>query len=380
VASAHRYTWTAGGRKREAWRAKWQGPDGQPRSKRGFDRKGDALAYAQDQETASRHGLVLDDMPTTVEQWASTWQAGLRVREETAASYDYALERIKAAFGPRPLTSLRPSEIRAWRQAMRRIDGKPLADSTADKVLAVLATMLRAAVHDGLLEKSPMPPGRALHRAGRVVDPAELLTLRQVRAWGAKLPLYLTELPLIAASTGLRQGEMLGLRLPNVDFLRRQVHVVEQLRTPKTAGSPAWGPTKTPAGVRTVPLPTAAAEALARHLERQPPVDGEPVFRGVRGQRWRANVFQKAVLAGRVAAELPGWATWHSLRDVYASSLIRQGVDVRTVMTLLGHVSAEETLRTYGRLWGDATDTARSRLDDLWDAPDYGDDEGSESG
>jgi integrase len=383
MASSHKYSWIrVDGSTGRGWRAKWVDVDGKPRSRRGFTLERDALGYAQDREAEARHGVVLGDGDgaVTVQQWCDTWTAGLLVREETRASYDYALSRILPAFGPRPLSSLRPSEIRAWRRGMRRQDGGALADSTGDKVLAVLASILRAAVHDGLLDRSPMPPGRGLLRPQRAVDPAELLTLEQVQAWAEALPPYLSEAPVVAASTGLRQGELLGLRLVNVDFLRRQVHVVEQLRTPRGSGGPVWGPTKTPAGVRTVPLPARAGEALARHLERFPAVAGEPIFRNSRGGRWRANAFQAAVLgrtsdgpgrpgSGRRGAGLPDWATWHVLRDVYASSLIRQRVDVRTVMALLGHVSAEETLRTYGRLWADAVDSARDAIDGLWQEP-----------
>jgi integrase len=383
VASAHKYSWErSDGSTGRGWRAKWVGADRKPGSRRGFLLEREALRYAQDREAEARHGVVLGDRDgvVTVEQWCQTWASGLQVREETRASYDYALSRILPAFGPRTLTSLRPSEIRAWRRGMRRQDGGALADSTGDKVLAVLASILRAAVQDGLLDRSPMPPGRGLLRPQRTVDPAELLTLEQVQGWADALPPYLAEAPIVAAGTGLRQGELLGLRLVNVDFLRRQVQVVEQLRTPRGAGGPVWGPTKTPAGVRTVPLPARAAESLARHLERYPAVPGEPIFRNSRGGRWRANAFQAAVLgrasdgpgrpgSGRRGAGLPDWATWHVLRDVYASSLIRQRVDVRAIMTLLGHVSAEETLRTYGRLWADAVDFARDALDGLWQEP-----------
>lgn len=371
MASAHRYQWTrTDGTIGRGWRAKWTDAEGKPRGKRGFDRKGDAEAYAADRESEARHGLVMPGhvgSSTTVDEWSRRWLQGLSIREETRASYDFALDRILPAFGTRQLGTLRPSEIRAWRRGLRRQDGGPLADSTGDKVLAVFATILRAAVQDGLLDRTPMPPGRGLLRPQRVVDPAELLTLDQVRAWSEALPPWLSAAPLLAATTGLRQGELLGLRPGSVDFLRRQVHVSEQLRTPRGGGQPTWGPPKTAAGVRSVPLPAPAAEALARHLEVQPAVPGEPLLRTVTGRRWRQGGFQGRVLEARRAAGLPEWATFHALRDVYASSLIRQGVDVRTVMTLLGHVSAEETLRTYARLWGDATENARGLLDALWD-------------
>ena len=75
-------------------------------------------------------------------------------------------------------------------------------------------------------------------------------------------------------------------------------------------------------------------------------------------------------MAGRDGAGLPTWATWHSLRDCYASLLIYTRQDLRVVMTLLGHSSSEETLRTYARLWPSATDDARKALERVWQTAD----------
>lgn len=366
MSSAHKYEWTVGGKTRSAYRAKWTGGDGRSKSKRGFKRKGDAESYAADREAEARHGVALGEArpsgKTTVKQWSTTWLEGLSVKPQSADSYGYALARILPDLGGRTLAGLRPSEVKAWKRALY----VKYADSTADQTVAIFAMMLRAAVHDGLIDRSPLPPGTG-GGGGRVVDPDELLSLKQVRAWGAALPIAACEMPVVAAQTGLRQGELLGLRLPSVDFLRRQVRVVEQMVSPKGAGVPTWGPPKTAAGVRTVPLPKLAAEALARHLDRFPAVEGEPIFRSTRGHRWRRSSFGDVWRTAKVEAGLPPWAHWHALRDVCASSLIRQGNDVRTVMAILGHISAEETLRTYSRLWPDAADKARQSLDSLWD-------------
>src|SRR4029450_7900868 len=71
-------------------------------------------------------------------------------------------------------------------------------------------------------------------------------------------------LPLAPAYTGLRWGELAGLRVKRVDFLHRRITVAEQLL--EVRGRVAFGPTKPGAGLRTVTLPTVAAEALAEHL------------------------------------------------------------------------------------------------------------------
>jgi integrase len=368
MAHAYRYEWTTkAGASRRAWRAVWVGADARPKAKRGFDRKADAVAWAQDREAEARHGVELERASParrlTVKAWGETWLAGLQVRPSSVASYGHALHRVNVHLGGRALASLRPSELRSWRKSL----DAHLAPSTADHTAAILAMLLRAAVLDGLIPSSPMP--RRERAQASPLDPAQLLTLAQVQSWGAALPLVACEMPTVAATTGLRQGELLGLRPANVDFLRRQVHVVEQLLTPQGGGEPTWGPTKTPAGVRTVPLAAPAAEALARHLGRFPAAAGEPVFRTVTGRRWRRQTFGDVIRAGRAQAGLPAWAHWHGLRDVFASGLIFTRQDGHLITTLMGHSSAAE-LKVYARLWPESEDGARKAIEGLWSAPE----------
>lgn len=379
MASAHKYTWQrADGSTGRGWRAKWVDADGRTGSKRGFERQSDALAYAADREAEVRHGMTLaGERPTgktTVAEWGRTWLAGLELRPSSRSSYGYTLSRIEQTLGGRQLATLRPSELRSWQRGLQ----ERYAPATARQTASMLAMLLRAAVADGLLERSPMPKGRGGRTAGRVLDPAELLTVEQVRAWDAALPEHCRGMAVVAALTGLRQGELLGLRPTRVDFLRREVRVVEQLISPAGAGVPEWGPPKTAAGERTVPLPEPAAGAIAAYLERRPARLDEPIFRTASGGRWRRQRFREVWEPARAAAGLPEWATWHSLRDHTASVLIRGGTDVRTVMAVLGHTSPDETLRTYARIWPDATDRARQAVERLWrEAADTAEGQGS---
>jgi len=376
MSSAHKYSWTTSdGRKRSAYRALPVGPDGKQRGKRGFDRKGDALDWASDREAEARHGITIDgERPsgrTTVEVWTRTWLTAQEVRPSTAQSYKMAVKRINAAFGGRSLASIRPTELRTWRS---KTLGETYAASTAAHTAAVFAMVLKAAVQDRLIERSPMPPARhGSVSSTRVVDPDQLLTPSQIAAWAAGMapkqhprskwtpPAVAVEMPLVAARTGLRKGELLGLRLEDVDFLRREIRVDHQLLR-----TGLYGPTKTAAGNRTIPLTADVGAAINRHLLIQPAIAGEPIFRGVRGRRWTHEAFRTCWERGRVAADLPEWVHWHALRDVYASTLIRSGLDLREVMTLLGHTSSEETLRTYARLWPDSRERAREALEAVW--------------
>jgi integrase len=361
MASAHRYTWTRqDGTKGEGWRAKWAGADGQPDYKRGFDRKSDAVGYAQDREAEARHGVTIEgERPsgkTTVDQWVLTWLASRDVQPGSADSYRYTLARVTDAFGGRTLASLRTSEILAWKRGL----SSRYAKSTADQTVSLLAMLLRDAVRDKLLPESPMPSEKGTKgKSVRLVDPEEILTLEQVRAWDAAFPPHARGLAIVAATTGLRQGELLGLCTEHLSMLKRQARVEQQLQRG------GFVDPKTSAGVRTVPLPAAAVEALAAHMAAFPSPPGEPIFLTRQGNRWTRSGFNSAWTAAKTRAGLPEWAHWHALRDVAASSLIWQGCDVQTIVTILGHSSVDE-LKTYARLWPGAVDRAADALDRLW--------------
>ena len=85
-----------------------------------------------------------------------------------------------------------------------------------------------------------------------------------------KVPERYRALVVAAAGTGLRPGELFGLDVAHVDFLRRTVRVDQQLAR-VAGGGVGLTPPKTPASYRTVPLPQTVADALAAHLARWRP-------------------------------------------------------------------------------------------------------------
>jgi integrase len=98
------------------------------------------------------------------------------------------------------------------------------------------------------------------------VVPSEV---EQVEAIVAATPERYCAAVVLAAATGLRQAEVFGMTLGNVQLLRRQLVVEQQLVT-RVGERPELGPPKTAASYRTVPLPQLAIDALAEHLARWP--------------------------------------------------------------------------------------------------------------
>ncbi len=197
----------------------------------------------------------------------------------------------------------------------------------------------------------------------------EPLDTEIVLALADAVPNRYRALVLLAAGSGMRQGECFGLTADRIDFLRRIVHVDRQLVT-VSGRAPFLGPPKTPASVRTIPLPTVVVDALAAHLAAYPPLEdgfvfvtdaGRPIRRTAFGDTWRAAV----KIAGA-----PAGTGFHELRHYYASLLIRHGESVKVVQARLGHASASETLDTYSHLWPDSDDRTRAAVDAVLSA-DY---------
>ncbi len=173
----------------------------------------------------------------------------------------------------------------------------------------------------------------------------------------------------VALTTGLRRGELVGLRWADVDFEAGRLHVRQKhyrVRRRLIENAPKGG------RQRTVPLPRLAAEALRRHQVRQATVRlgmlwarPDLVFTGHDGRPMDAGSFSSAWLPALLKrAGLPRM-TGHQLRHSFASVLLKQREDVAVVSELLGHASPEITYRVYRHvLRGEAT-AAIERLDAL---------------
>lgn len=259
-------------------------------------------------------------------------------------------------FGDRPIASIRPTKLQAWVGSRTEV----LAPATVEIVYRIFAAILNTAVDDRLLARSPASGIRLPRQTRREVQPP---TVEQVEAPIDAMPDRYKTLVVLAAGTGLRQGECFGLTVHRVDFLRRTITVDRQLIMPAT-GPPQFGPPKTAGSVRTVSLPKVLGESLAFHLERWPAGTEGVIFTNERGGPLRRNRFGEIWRAAVSRAALDG-LRFHDLRHFYASLLIRHGESVKVVQARLGHASPSETLDTYSHLWPDNEERTRAAVDEV---------------
>jgi integrase len=345
---------------REGWQVRWHADDGKQKA-RMFGKKVDADRWAAEVEHKKATGTYIDPAGGQLrfgeyaEQWLAlqVWRPSTRLQAETNLR-NHALP----AFGHRPLSAIRTSEVQAW---VKRLSDE-LAPSTVTTVHHYVRSILKAAVRDRLIASSPCTDIRLPKQERPRVVPLEV---GQVGALASAVPERWRAAVLLAAGTGLRQGEVFGLTLGNVHLLRRMLTVDHQLLTP-VGDPPLLGPPKTPASYRTVPMPQMVIDVVAAHLAHYPATHewgliftteaGGPVRRNRVGGMWQA--------AARKVG-LPG-VTFHSLRHHYASLLIRSGCSVKAVQEALGHATAAETLDTYAHLWPSDHELTRAAVDEAW--------------
>ena len=114
-----------------------------------------------------------------------------------------------------------------------------------------------------------------------------------------------------------------------------------------------YGPTKTKAGMRSIPLPPRLRdELIALRLRSDYSLDEHPIFASLTGAPLgHRNVTRRGFEPARDLAGLPCRVTFHDLRHAAASRLIRAGLDPVTVASVLGHEDATVTLKIYGHLY-----------------------------
>ena len=246
-----------------AWDARWRDPEGQQR-KRTFTRRVDAERFLVTVSADIVRGDYVDlNDPTTLREYAEDWREAQLHRPTTRAHVETNLRRhVYPYFGDRRLSTIRPSEIQKWVTTLSRTR----APATVQVIHGIVAAIFKAARRDRLVTSSPCDGTRLPKRQPVEVVP---LTTETVHALADAVPERYRALVVLGAGTGMRQGECLGLVTDELDLDAATLRVARQLiLLPRQ--EPFFGPPKTPASHRTVPLPEVVVDALRTHLERFP--------------------------------------------------------------------------------------------------------------
>jgi integrase len=329
-----------------------------------------AVAEKLTKAMADRNGgLIFDVGNLTVGEYLDSWLSDSvrgTVRPSTFERHEGIIRlHIKPSLGRVGLKKLTPAHVRGLHR--EKLDAG-LAPATVRKIHSTLHKALSQAVSDGIVPrnaadvKAPRPTPEEMQPLSEAEARAFLDTARGDRFE----PLYM-----LAISTGLRRGELLGLRWKDVDLERGTLRVGRALV--REAGRHVLGETKTRRGRRQINLTPRAVSTLKAHCKKQ--LEEKIKLTGL--HRDHGLIFATRVgtpinpenLVNRSFKPLLERASlpeirFHDLRHACATLLLGRGVHPKLVQELLGHATIAMTLDTYSHYMPSMGDQAAGAMED----------------
>jgi integrase len=334
--------------KGKRYRARWVDEDGHERSASFASDK----AAKQHLKAVARGEHANTTGRLTFKQFFDLWSPTQVWAPGTVKKVDQAIGSV--TFGDVQLDRLRPSHIQAWVKVMA---DKPLAPNTIRSRVNHVRAVVRAAVADRAIPFD-VAANVTLPRARRAEAAMVIPTTAEVGDALHHAPERFTAFVAVCAFGGLRLGEAGGLRVSDIDFMRRELHVQRQVQRVNGGGvdicPPKFG------SERTVYVPQDLVNILSEHVRLHVPGDNPDrwMFTDQRGTPLHQNSAE--YLWNRTRTKAGVGYRLHDLRHFFASGLIAAGCDVVTVQRAMGHSAASFTLNTYSHLWPKAEDRTRN--------------------
>jgi integrase len=298
---------------------------------------------------------------TPFQHYASTWMKSRLHKTGTVDTYELHLRNhIMPVFRDCGLAAIRPTMVQQWIKDLQSVKG--LAPSTIENSYVIFASIMRGAVRDGYIRKTPCVDIRLPEISKTIV---RLLTPAQVLALAQAMPQRYALLVLLGAGAGLRQGEAFGLALDRIDTTAEMITIDRQMVVVERC--PVLAPPKTSASLRDVPIPLFLLNAVADHSSRLKLGASDVLCRTPRGTLLRRDYYNREIWKPAITVtELPGDTTFHDLRHTFASTALAEGVPISEVSRWLGHKSITTTVDLYGHLVPEASGRARDALDNAF--------------
>ena len=294
----------------------------------------------------------------TVGQWLDAWfeyYAKVKVRPSSHKTYQgYIKNHIKPHVGNIPLTKLTTLDLQVMYQELLtkgRVDRiesqhqpKGLSAKTVRNLNQIISSAMKLAIQQKLISSNPAD-GCALpkieHKEMKTLSSDQLAAFLNEAKRTGTFELYYIDL-----ATGLRRGELLGLKWQDIDLDSGVIHVRRQVG--RINGKVQEAPLKTKNAYRNISI-GADAVSILREKKKQGGGRSAYVFPSPTGGPMSPDSVLHMLHRVLERAGLPE-LRFHDLRHTFATLALQNGVDIKTVSGMLGHFSAGFTLDTYAHV------------------------------
>jgi len=252
--------------------------------------------------------------------------------------YRHQLDHIIAPrWGALRLSEVKPIAVERW------LNELPVAPASRYKTKGVMSVLFQHAMRYEWADRNPI---RLVRQSAMSQDEQVVLEPVEVQALLSELRDPFRTLILLACVTGLRRGELFGLKWQDIHFREAEINIVRSIV------DQIEGPPKTLASRRPIPMSADLASALGQWLEQTEyakPSDwvfASPLAVG-RRPYWPDAVLKRHVLPAAKRAGITKHIAWHTFRRTTATLLHAAGVSLKTSQELMRHASPEITLGIY---------------------------------
>lgn len=297
-----------------------------------------------------RNVELTEDSQITVEEWMQKWMDEymlFSIREQTWKSYESVIRLyIIPNLGNKKVASLTTSVV-------QKVYNKLLSEGKSGSLVRdahlILHQAMDVAVKENIIAKNPTSGAKTPkveYKPKNILNETQLEmfmdAIKEDELW---YDFFYTEI-----TTGLRRGELCGLKWCDFNETTGQLNVVRTVTTHKGGGLKT-GETKTQKGTRTIYLPPSTVKLLS---ERKNKVSSEWIFPNFYDNSKPINP-STAYLKLKYILKNAGLPSirFHDLRHTFATHALSNGVDARTLSGILGHTNASFTLDTYTHVTND---------------------------
>ena len=328
-------------------------------------------AFAKTQKSALKqlHQLIdlyrdvdlTEECRMTLGEWLDKWLDEymiFTIRESTLDSYRAMVKnQVKPFIGGKQIASLTTADMQKFYNKIKKegrvrehpIHGKTLADSMVRGVHMMLHEALDTAVKERLIAKNPTN-GTTVPKCNypekQILGDSQLDTFLEA----IKGEEYWDAFFYVEVMTGLRRGEICGLKWQDINFEENKLQVKRSVSV-KKGGGVSIGETKTETGVRSILMPPSVADVLQNRKQTAITEWVFPNFMHPEQPISPATAYRKLKIILKHAG-LP-LIRFHDLRHTFATHATHGGVDPKTLAGILGHTNASFTLDTYTHVTSD---------------------------
>ncbi len=314
---------------------------------------------------------LTEECRMTLGEWLDKWLDEymlFTIRESTIESYRrMANNQVKRFIGDKQLAYLTTADIQKFYNKIKKegriephpIHGYELSNTMVRGVHMMLHQALDVAVKERLIVRNPtngttIPKKSYVEK--QVLDDGQLDRFLQA----IKQEAYWYDFFYVEIMTGLRRGEICGLKWSDVNFTDGMLSIKRSVSA-KKGGGISIGETKTDTGTRVIVMPPS----IISLLEKKEKIS-EWIYPNLINPTEPLNpnsAYHKLKTILR-REELPS-IRFHDLRHTFATHALQGGVDAKTLAGILGHTDASFTLDTYTHITGDMQRNASKVVDNM---------------